>query len=811
MEQSKHQHTYKESHHAHSCQCETQNSHSTHKHEHNHEHEHDDAKSNGDRSQRHEGHDNCCQAEVLTPADSSKSILKKIIPNGSQRSQWRIDAMDCPVEEGMIRKQLSGADYVQEVEFNLIQRTLTVIHTQGNQEKITSAIAALDMEPILLTGTEEADFLPDTGKQKRTLILAIGGLLLALSAEALHFAGYPTIYSAIPALIAVALCGLETYKKGWIAIRHGQLNINALMSIAVTGAALIGNWPEAAMVMALFTISELIEARTLDRARMAIRGLLQLAPETVTLQQPDGTWQETPSKQANIGDIVRVRPGQSIALDGVIIKGKTSINQSAVTGESLPVDKQEGDQVFAGTLNTSGEFEFRVTATTKNSTLSRIIHAIEEAQSQRAPTQRFVDQFARYYTPIVVLIAAAIAIFLPFFSNEALSSQLWFDSIYKALVILVIACPCALVISTPVTIVGALTAASKRGLLVKGGVYMENGRFLRWLALDKTGTITHGKPVLTDKIALTQLSINETWQIAASLAQRSDHPVSIAITQAAQKENIKLLDVQNFEAILGQGTRAVINGTRYHLGNLRMSEALGTATLAVKEQITQMEKKGQTIVALGSDTTVLGLFAVADTIKPSSQQAISMLHRMNVKTVMISGDNSHTVKTIAEQAGIDEAYGDQLPEDKRLIIEGKQKEMAEQGDQHGIIAMVGDGINDAPALARADIGFAMGAMGTDTAMETADIAIMDDDLRKIPEFIQLSKRTHTILVQNISLALGIKVIFLLLAVFGMATMWMAVFADVGASLLVVFNGLRMLRAAPAIANTPNYTTLQDQV
>lgn len=801
MEQSKHQHTHQEKNYVHSCGCEGRNGHSNHQHEHNHQHSH---------AHHHEDQDGCCQTESFTPKDSSKSILNKVVPDGSQRSQWRIDAMDCPVEEGMIRKQLSGTDYVQEVEFNLIQRTLTVIHTQGNQEKITSAIVELDMEPILLTGAEEADFLPDTGKQKRTLMLAVGGLLLALCAEALHFAGYPTLYSAIPAIIAVTLCGLETYKKGWIAIRHGQLNINALMSIAVTGAALIGNWPEAAMVMALFTISELIEARTLDRARMAIRGLLQLAPETVAIQQSDGTWLETPSKQANIGDIIRVRPGQSIALDGIITKGQTSINQSAVTGESLPIDKQEGDQVFAGTLNASGEFEFRVTATTKNSTLARIIHAIEEAQSQRAPTQRFVDQFARYYTPIVVLIAAGIAIFMPFFANEPLSTQLWFNSIYKALVILVIACPCALVISTPVTIVGALTAASKRGLLVKGGVYMENGRFLRWLALDKTGTITHGKPVLTDKIALTELSMDETWQIAASLANRSDHPVSIAIAQAAQKENIKPLDAQDFEAILGQGTRAVINGTRYHLGNLRMSEALGTATPEVKEQITQMEKKGQTVVALGSDTAVLGLFAVADTIKPSSQQAISMLHDMNVKTVMISGDNPHTVKSIAEQAGIDEAYGNQLPEDKRLIIESKQKEIAKQGDKHGTIAMVGDGINDAPALARADIGFAMGAMGTDTAMETADVAIMDDDLRKIPEFIQLSKRTHAILVQNISLALVIKAVFLLLAILGMATMWMAVFADVGASLLVVFNGLRMLRATPALANTSNYTSLQEQ-
>ena len=730
------------------------------------------------------------------PAKHSQNIRKQAVPQGYQRSQWRIDAMDCPVEEAMIRKQLASMDSVQAMEFNLMQRTLTAIHHENTQAAIETAIAALGMEAKAVTGNETTEITAPPGQQKRTLLLAIGGLVLAVCAEAAHYFGLPAMASAIPAIIAILMCGLGTYRKGLIAIRHGELNINALMSIAVTGAVLIGQWPEAAMVMALFTISELIEARSLDRARLAIRSLLQLSPEAILVQQADGSWVEASPQQAQIGDTVRVRPGQRIALDGIILHGNTSIDQSAVTGESLPVDKKPGDTVFAGTLNASGEFEFRVTATTQNSTLARIIHAVEEAQSERAPTQRFVDKFARYYTPAVVLIAFAVAIFPPL-----LSAQPWTTWIYRALVLLVIACPCALVISTPVTIVSALTAASKRGLLVKGGVYMENGRFLRWLALDKTGTLTFGQPVQTDMVVLcaqsseksTPLHTDQIRQIAASLASRSDHPVSIAIARAAQADNITLLPVDAFSAVAGQGTHGTIQGKPYSLGNRKMAEASGVLTAQAAQQIDLLEQKGQTVVALSTPDNILALFAVSDTIKPTSQQTISTLHAMGVQTLMLSGDNPHTVQAIASQAGISEARGNQLPQDKRTAIEEKQQHIAASHDIQGIVGMVGDGINDAPALARADIGFAMGAAGTDTAMETADVAIMDDDLRKIPQFIQLSKRTHAVLMQNITLALGIKAIFLALTIMGQGTMWMAVFADVGASLLVVFNGLRMLR------------------
>jgi len=745
-----------------------------------------------DKDHHHDHNTPCCNASGPVPESRSR-LRQQAVQDGCQISQWRIDAMDCPTEETLIRKQLASMDSISALEFNLMQRTLSAIHFKGTEGTIEAAIASLGMQAVPVKEGAPAPELTASPKQQyRALALAAGGLALALGAEITHWLEWPSMVSAALAVIAILMCGLSTYRKGLIALRHGELNINALMSIAVTGAAVIGQWPEAAMVMALFTISELIEARSLDRARLAIRSLLQLAPDTTTVLQTDGSWKELAPDALSIGDIVRVRPGQRIALDGVITQGQTSINQSAVTGESLPVDKKAGDIVFAGTLNESGEFQFKVTATSQNSTLARIIHAVEEAQSERAPTQRFVDQFARYYTPAVVLIAVAVAVLPPL-----LFAQPWLAWIYKALVLLVIACPCALVISTPVTIVSALTAASKRGLLVKGGVYMENGRRLRWLALDKTGTITHGKPVQTEMAVLpaAQAKPAQTRQIAASLAGRSDHPVSLAIAKAAQADNIDFLPVEQFTALAGQGTRGVIYGVRYYLGNLRLIEALNLLAPEIAQHINTLEQKGQTVVALATDQAVLALFAVADSIKPTSQQAIAELHQLGVQTLMLSGDNQHSAQAIALQAGIDEARGNQLPEDKRQAIEEKLAQVKTRGDQKNMVGMVGDGINDAPALARADIGFAMGAAGTDTAMETADVAIMDDDLRKIPLFIRLSKRTHRILLQNITLALGIKLVFLLLTVAGYGTMWMAVFADVGASLLVVLNGLRMLRSS----------------
>ena len=771
------------------------------KHDHDHDHDHDHAKH--DHAEQKHDHDHakhdhsksaCCApapAPVHSHGDACcgtavepalAQLGKAAVHDGGIQTPIRIMQMDCPTEEGLLRKKLGSMPGVTGMEFNLMQRVLTVTHEPKAIEPILDAVRSLGFTPEVASGSSNlGESTPEPAKPWWPLALAG---VAAIASEAVQWAGLPTWMTATLALVAVLSCGITTYKKGWIAISNGNLNINALMSIAVTGALLLGQWPEAAMVMVLFTVAELIEAKSLDRARNAIKGLMQLTPERATIQQSDGSWSDVAAKDVALGARVRIKPGERIALDGKIVSGRSSINQAPITGESLPVEKAEGDPVFAGTINESGSFEYDVTAVAGDSTLARIIHAVEEAQGAKAPTQRFVDQFARIYTPVVFAIAVAVAVLPPLFLGGD-----WFDWIYKALVLLVIACPCALVISTPVTIVSGLAAAARLGILVKGGVYLEEGRKLLWIALDKTGTITHGKPAQTDFAVLNGAADADVRSLAASLAGRSDHPVSRAVAEAANKDAVVLRDVDAFEALPGRGTKGSIDGNLYYLGNHRLIHELGMCSDELEARLSELEKQGKTVILLASaegESGVMGLFAVADTVKDSSRQAITELHDLGIKTIMLTGDNAHTAKAIASQVGIDEARGDLLPEDKLKVIESKL-------GKDGAVGMVGDGINDAPALARADVGFAMGAAGTGTAIETADVALMDDDLRKLPRFVRLSRKTHALLVQNIVLALGIKAVFLVLTLTGQGTMWMAVFADVGASLLVVANGLRLVR------------------
>lgn len=691
----------------------------------------------------------------------------------------RIEQMDCPTEERLITDKLARQPGIEALQFNLMQRLLTLRHRPEALEPALQAIRELGFTPQLESG--DGQRVPAEPVAEGMPWRLIGAGVAAFAAELVHLTdSAPEWVVALTALGAILTAGLDVYKKGWIALKNLNLNINALMSIAVTGAVLIGQWPEAAMVMVLFAIAERIEAKSLDRARNAIRGLLALTPEQATVRQADGSWQALEVGQVTIGSVIRVRPGERIGLDGQVLDGHSTVDQSPITGESLPVEKTLGDTLFAGTINQGGALEYQVSAAASNSALSRIIKAVEEAQGARAPTQRFVDRFARIYTPLVFLLSLAVAVVPPLLLGGA-----WFDWVYRALVLLVVACPCALVISTPISIVSGLAAAARKGILVKGGVYLENGRHITHLALDKTGTLTHGKPVQTDYLALAD-DAKGYRQLAASLAARSDHPVSLAVASAAQQQGVELLDVQGFEALAGRGVCGAIAGQRYQLGNHRLLEELGLCTAEIEKRLAEIERQGKTVIVLSDEARALALFAVADTLKDSSREAIASLHAMGVKTVMLTGDNPHTAQAIATQVGIDEARGDLLPTDKLATVENLL-------EQQGMVAMVGDGINDAPALARADVGFAMAAIGTDTAIETADVAIMDDDLRKIPAFIRLSQQTAAILKQNILLALGIKAIFLAMTVTGHATMWMAVFADVGVSLLVVFNGLRLLR------------------
>ena len=743
----------------------------------------------------HSAH-NCCGAHHQpVPA---LTVLDAV---GSAGQLFRISTMDCSAEESEIRHALEAVAGIRSLGFQLGARTLRIDATDAALPLALAAIRRVGFDPQALpgggAGAGAADDSHDHAAHGGGLWRFLLALGLALSAELISFAAPESMMwraaGMTLAAAAIGLAGIDTYKKGIAALLRGKLNINALMSVAVTGAFLIGQWPEAAMVMALYAIAEWIEAKAVDRARNAIKGLLDLAPAQALVQQPGGDWLPTLVAAVPLLAVVRIKPGERVPLDGVVLAGHSAVNQAPITGESIPVDKEPGDALFAGTINATGELQMRVTAAAGQSMLARIIYAVEQAQGTRAPTQRFVDRFAAVYTPAVFAIAVAVAALLPL-----LAGLTWQESIYKALVLLVIACPCALVISTPVTVVSGLSAAARRGILIKGGTYLENARLLKAVALDKTGTLTQGKPALVDwrvwgageaGDAVDGRDAQQLQHVAASLAARSDHPVSKAIAATLQGEAAVVLD---FEALPGRGVTGTVSGNQWRLGNHRLMHESGLCGPTLEAELALHEQQGRSVTLLADSTRVLALFAVADTLKPSSIHAVADLKALGVTAVMLTGDNNATAQAIAAQCGIVDARGDLLPEAKLAAIQDLQQ-------RYGPTGMTGDGINDAPALAQADIGFAMGGAGTDTAMEAADVVIMNDDLRRVAETVRLSQRTHRVLWQNITLALGIKVVFLGLAVFGTATMWMAVFADMGASLLVVGNGLRLLRGGSARA------------
>ena len=702
-------------------------------------------------------------------------------------TRFRIATMDCAAEETEIRAAVSAIAGVHGLHFQLSARTLAI---DADAAALAPALAAIrsagfDPQPLPADAPAAASAAPPRERQR-----LLAALALAAAAEVLAWSAGdgPTVRAAGMALaaLAIALAGFGVYRKGLAALGRGRLNINALMTVAVTGAFLIGQWAEAAVVMALYALAELIEARAVDRARHAIGSLMRLAPDRAELRRPDGGWTPVPAAEVPVDATVRVRPGERIPLDGTVVAGHSSVDQASVTGESLPVDKAVGDPLFAGTVNLSGTIELRVTAPASQSTLARIIHAVEQAQASRAPTQRFVDRFAAAYTPAVFVLALAVALAGPWLFGWTVLA-----AVYKALGLLVIACPCALVIATPVTLVSGLAAAARRGILIKGGVHLEQARRLKVVAFDKTGTITEGKPRLVDWTPLDPAAERAPLAAqAAALAGHSQHPVSQAIADGLGAGlDAGTLEPQGFQARAGRGIEATVEGRHLRLGNHRWIEELGLCSPAIEALLHAHEAEGRSTSLLADAHAVLAVFAVADTVKPGSAAAMAELRAMGVATVMLSGDNPTTAEAVARQAGLGEAHGNLLPEDKQAAIQDLRR-------RHGATAMAGDGINDAPALAQADIGIAMGAAGTDVAMEAADVVVMNDDLRRVPETLRLSRRTHAVLWQNIVIALGIKALFLALAIFDDATLWMAVFADMGASLLVVGNGLRLLRPPP---------------
>ncbi|WP_310634345.1 heavy metal translocating P-type ATPase [Paraburkholderia sp.] len=763
--------------------------HVTHDHSHAHDHSHDHSHDHADHDHSHAA-SSCCHGSAPQPADRQRAL--EPAPDGTQRARYRIDNMDCPTEERLIRNRLEPMPGVARLDFDLLARELTVYHRLPDAQPLEAALHALDMAPRPLADDPVANAAtapePTVGLALRQKLLLAASGVAAAAAEVLawttgHETGVPVLICAVVSLLCA---GLPTLRKGWIALKNVTINIYFLMSLAVAGAIVIGKWPEAAMVVFLFALAEEIEALSLERARHAIRSLTALAPETAEVWSAETEWRTLAVADVAVGSRIRVRTGERVPLDARVESGRAALDQAPITGESLPVDKAPGDALYAGSIVVDGVVEARVTAIARDSTLARIAAAVQQAQAQRAPTQRFVDQFARYYTPAVVALAVLIAVAGPLAFGGA-----WSAWLYKSLVLLVIACPCALVVSTPVTVVSGLAAAARAGMLVKGGVWLERGRLLKAVALDKTGTLTRGEPVLTDAVALGALPVEDALHLAASLDDASAHPVARAVVAGwrardAQGAQDALVAVDDFAVLNGLGVTGRIAGEVWHLGNHRLVESLGVCSPALEARLAALETQGKTAIVLCSPREAVALFAVADAVRPESADAVRALKQLGVTPVMLTGDNPATARAIAAQLGIDDARGNLLPQDK-------QDAVADLSARHGMTAMVGDGVNDAPALARADIGFAMGAAGTATALETADVAIMDDDPRKIAAFVGLSRKVSAVLMQNIALALGIKAVFLVLALAGEATLWMAVFADVGASLLVVANGLRVRR------------------
>jgi Zn2+/Cd2+-exporting ATPase len=589
-------------------------------------------------------------------------------------------------------------------------------------------------------------------------------------------------------VIAIAVGIVTPARRAWRSIRARALDINVLMLIAVAGAAALGDWLEAASVVWLFGVAQAIETRSLDRARHAIRALMQLTPDAATVRR-NGRDQDVPVAEVRVRDIVIVRPGQRVPVDGVVIAGESAVDQAPVTGESWPAEKAPGDEIFAGSINGSGALEIEATRAPSDSTIARIVRLVEQAQKQRAPVERFVDRFARRYTPSVVLLAVLLAIVPPLVLAGPLGWSHEFGVwSYRALALLVVACPCALVISTPVSIVSALTAAARHGVLIKGGTHLERLASVRCLAFDKTGTLTHARVTVTEVLGVDGASKTGVLAVAAALESRSEHPIGRAIVDRARSDGLQVAPGLAFRALPGLGAEATVAAAPAIIGSHRLFEERQLCTPSLHARVVEVEARGATAVLVGHDGAALGVIGLADRPREAGRTVVAALRDEGVsRIVLLTGDARLSARTILDGAGLDEAHSELLPRDKATAL-GRLRE------SYGPVAMVGDGVNDAPALAAADVGIAMGGAGSDVALETADVVLMSDDLTKLPYAFRLSRSTLQNIRTNLTIAIGLKAAFVVLAAAGVATLWMAIVADTGASLIVTANSLRLLRS-----------------
>lgn len=757
------------------CHDDLHHDHHAHAHAHAHSHHHD----------FHDG--GCCGGASCCGADSDAGPL----PDDGSGTAFRVVGLDCAEEIAILRSEIGplvgGADHLA---FDVLNGRMIVLEGMDDPQQIITAVARTGMTAHLWSSAG-ADKAQDQRRRQLVALTAASGLATAIGAT-LKAASMPLW--AVHAVYAVAiLVGLwMVLPKALISVRRLRPDMNLLMTVAVCGAVALGDWLEAATVSFLFALSLALESWSAGRARRAIAALMDLTPALARVKQADGQEREVPPDDVAVGSVVVVRPGERLPLDGVVVSGESHVNQAPITGESVPVGKLAGAEVFAGTINGDGALEIECSKPADQSTLAQVTRLVAEAQSRRSATERWVDRFAAVYTPIVMALALAILLVPPLLFGGA-----WDVWVYRALVLLVIACPCALVISTPVTVVASMASAARNGVLVKGGEYLENPARLDVVAFDKTGTVTQGHLAVEKVVPLNGHDDRDLLARVAALEARSTHPIAQAILAYARDQGVSPAPAEDVQALPGKGATGRIGDRSYWLGSHRYLEERGEETPDQHVLAQSLEDEGHTVVVIGSDRHVCGLIALSDQVRPDAARALADLRKAGVKhLVMLTGDNRATADRIGAQLGLDAVHAELLPADKVAVIDDLVA-------RHGTVAMVGDGVNDAPAMARATLGIAMGAAGTDTAIETADLALMSDDLGKLAWLVSHSRRMKAVLHQNITFALGIKALFTLLAFAGFASLWGAIAADMGASLLVVFNGLRMLRTgAPSASSSP---------
>ncbi|QGH33849.1 cadmium-translocating P-type ATPase [Gracilibacillus salitolerans] len=687
--------------------------------------------------------------------------MRKKVFRLAEKQVFRLQGLSCTNCAATFEKNIRKINSVEDVDLNFSAAKLTV-HGEATIEELEQA-GAFDHIKVY-PEKKKAPVIPFYKKRENQLTIL--SLLFVMVGYVFYFQiGEHHTLTISTFVLAIVIGGYDLIKTGSKNLIKFQFDMKTLMTIAVIGAAIIGEWAEAAVVVFLFALSEALESFSMDKARNSIQSLMEVAPNRATIKRDDQLI-EIDVEDVQIGDTMIVKPGEKIAMDGKVKEGMSYVNQAAITGESVPVEKGDGATVFAGSINEEGALVVEVTKSSEDTTIAKIIHLVEEAQAEKAPTQQFVDRFAKYYTPAIMLLALLVIVIPPVFGAD------WQTWIYNGLAVLVVGCPCALVISTPVAIVTAIGNAARNGVLIKGGIYLEQLANIDAVAFDKTGTITLGKPMVTEVEALRGTE-EELLQIAGALEAYSEHPIARAIHK--KTTNLLLPEATQFQSITGKGIIATVHGARYKIGNARLFE--GIELPSVSEN---------TVLYVGTENELIGYLTVADQPRPNIRQQMKKLHQLGIsKTVMLTGDVTNVAENIGQQTGVSDVKAELYPEEKLSYIKRLK--------QSHRVAMVGDGINDAPALAEANVGIAMGGAGTDVALETADIALMGDDLSKIPYSIQLSKRTLRIIKENIGLALLLKVVALLLVIPGWLTLWLAIFADMGATLLVVFNALRLIR------------------